>query len=200
MRLSKKKIDPNLIDWDEIGVNDDEKIEQLKQILVEPIPLRDKFLKLIEAGLRQKQIAKIYGVSESTISLRVSGKVGKYDITDVLGNYPDQLPAVLNKIRRRMPRSDYLIELLQLHGLSSKKISKILYHYSASPDIYDNRIGLRRLLKAFRTSDEKCDLIINQFYEFETPTAGNEHLEPPYASYGAYGFYTDNLNYYRRVK
>jgi len=196
MKLRDKKIDPDAIDWAKYEITDDEKILKLKQIILGDLNLNFKFSELAKLGLKQKYIAEIYGVSPSTVSLRKDGKVGKYDTKDVLGNYSGALTEEFKKARKRMPHSDFLIELLELHGISQKKIAKIVYYYTMSPEIYDNRVGFRKLLRAFDIKADKVDMIVSQMYEFESPVLPTQDYTEYELPYPPSEFYRNKTNYY----
>ncbi len=76
MRIAATKPDFNKIDWASLGVEDESTLANIKTILEKPAQINSIMLELYQAGLMQKTIGKIFGVTESTVSLRLAGKVG----------------------------------------------------------------------------------------------------------------------------
>lgn len=167
MRITATRPDFDKINWEELNIEDElvlDKLNDIKSILSKPAQINSYMLELYQIGLKQKTIGKIFGVSESTVSLRLAGKVG---VTEgIAKKKQNQLTQYIQaqELKSECPHSEYLEETLIRFRISPRKTEDIIFLYTETYPTYDNPEAFFELLRANRVSEKKAKLIMQRFF------------------------------------
>ena len=160
-RIIKPDIDE--FDWEA------HKIDSAWKGIVQKILSNDKRInewlhELRTAGMLQKDMAKLFGVSRSNISQRLKGELGVLDVAYV---EKQRRKKVLQEKREQwtnLPYSDYLGKLLELHGVQKTSAQRIMDLYTEFTITYENPQNFFDLLRAQKVPSAKAKLITGQFF------------------------------------
>ena len=164
MRISATKPEFDKIDWKTLGVEDENTLKDIKDILSKPAQVNSYMVQLYQVGLTMKQIGKVFGVTESAVSLRIAGKSGSSEgiarkRTDKLKQYIQ-----VQEAKSECPHSEYLEETLLRFRISPRKTQDIVFLYIDAYPTYDQPESLFELLRANRVSEKKSKLIMQRFF------------------------------------
>jgi hypothetical protein len=164
MRISATKPDFDKVDWDSLGIEDENTLKDIRSVLEKPAQINSYMLELYQLGLKQKQIGKIFGCSESAVSLRLAGKSGSGE--GVARKNVDQLETYIQskEAREECPHSEFLEDTLLKFRISPRKTQDIVSLYTESFPLYDKPKDFLDLLRANRVSEKKAFLIMKRFY------------------------------------
>lgn len=164
MRISATKPEFDKIDWRSLGIDDESVLANVKAILDKPAQINSYMLELYQLGLKQKQIGDIFGVSESTVSLRLAGKVGHGE--GIAKKSKDQMKQYIQtqEAKNVCPHSEHLEETLLRFRISPRKTQDIVFVYTDSYPVYDKFKPFFELLRANRVSEKKAKLIMQRFF------------------------------------
>jgi hypothetical protein len=164
MRVGATKPEFDKVDWESLGIEDESVLINIKAVLDKPAQINSYMLELYQLGLKQKDIGEIFGVSESTVSLRIAGKVGTGE--GAARKPKDQMRQYIQiqELKDICPHSEHLEETLLRFRISPRKTQDILFLYTDTYPSYDKPESFYELLRANRVSEKKAKLIMQRFF------------------------------------
>lgn len=178
MRISARKPEFDKINWSSLGVDDESVLANIKAILDKPAQINSYMIELRGIGLTQKQVGAIFGVSDSTVSLRTAGKVGAGE--GIAKKSKDQMLQYIQTQEAKdiCPHSEHLEETLLRFRISPRKTQDIVFLYTDSYPVYDKAGAFFELLRANRVSEKKAKLIMQRFFLQDVIPDGINMLMP----------------------
>jgi hypothetical protein len=168
MRISSTRPKFESINWEELALESSDvdltRLNEYKDALAIEGTTNAIIEALYKAGMKQKTIGKLFGVSIGTISLRLRNLTGA---KERIPRTDEQVILQIEELKDKIgacPHSEYLEDTLAKFQVSPRKIRDILFIYVDTYPEYDEEAQFFELLRANRVSDKKAQLIVNRFF------------------------------------
>ena len=151
------------LDFEALGIDEGWK-PIIKKILTNDKRINEWLHELRTEGMSGKDMAKLFGVSRSNISQRLSGTLGVLDIAFVEKQRRKKKLQEKRERWRNLPYSSYLEELLGLHGVPTTASQRIMNLYTEFTSTYEEPQNFFDLLRSQKVPSSKAKLITGQFF------------------------------------